>query len=86
MLHVKLDTGFNIEVEFTISGGFKRFLAWLIDIAIILAYYIILSRVLSEVLGLSWTTKEWIEVLFGLPPLCYHLLVRADARRFQTVA
>jgi uncharacterized RDD family membrane protein YckC len=74
MLHVKLDTGFNIEVEFTISGGFKRFLAWLIDVAIILAYYIILSRLLSEVLGLSWAAKEWIEVLFGLPPLCYHLL------------
>jgi uncharacterized RDD family membrane protein YckC len=74
MLHVKLDTGFNIEVEFTISGGFKRFLAWLIDIAIIAAYYIILSRILSEVFGLSWSAKVWIEVLFGLPPLCYHLL------------
>jgi uncharacterized RDD family membrane protein YckC len=74
MLHVKLDTGFNIEVEFTISGGFKRFFAWLIDIAIIAAYYIILSRLLSELLGLSWSTKVWIEVLLGLPPLCYHLL------------
>lgn len=74
MLYVKLDSGFNIEVEFTISGGFKRFLAWLIDIAIIAAYYIILSRLLSELAGPSWMERQWLDVLVGIPPLCYHLL------------
>ncbi len=74
MLHVKLDTGFNIEVEFAITAGFKRFLAWLIDCTIIVAYYIILSRILVEVVGLSWMERGWLVVLFGLPPLCYHLL------------
>src|ERR1700744_4970496 len=74
MLHVKLDTGFNIEVEFTIPAFFKRFLAWIIDIVIMIAYYMVLSRLLNELIGLSWATKEWLVVLFGLPPLCYHLL------------
>lgn len=74
MLHVKLDSGFNIEVEFTISGGFKRFLAWLIDGAIIVAYYIILSRLLSELVGSSWMERGWLAVLLGIPPLSYHLL------------
>ena len=74
MLHVKLDTGFNIEVEFTIPAFFKRFLAWIIDIVIMIAYYMIVSRVLSELLGISWSAREWITVLFGLPPLFYHLL------------
>jgi uncharacterized RDD family membrane protein YckC len=74
MLHVKLDTGFNIEVEFTIPAFFKRFLAWIIDIVIMIAYYMIVSRVLNELLGISWTAREWITVLFGLPPLFYHLL------------
>ncbi len=31
---VKLDTGFNIEVEFAISPFHKRFFAWLIDAVI----------------------------------------------------
>ncbi len=74
MLHVKLDTGFNIEVEFTLPAFFKRFLAWIIDIVIMIAYYMIFSRVLNELLGISWLEREWITVLFGLPPLFYHLL------------
>jgi uncharacterized RDD family membrane protein YckC len=74
MLHVKLDTGFNIEVEFSISGGFKRFLAWLIDGAMIVAYYLILNRFLSELSGRLWTERLWLVVIIGIPPLCYHLL------------
>lgn len=34
----KLHTGFNIEVEFTISAFHKRLLAWFIDLIVILAY------------------------------------------------
>lgn len=74
MLHVKLDTGFNIEVEFTIPAFYKRFLAWAIDLLIMVAYYIILSRILNELIGLSWVERLWVMVLFGLPPFCYHLL------------
>ena len=73
MLEVKLDTGFNIEVDFLLPSFFKRFLAWAIDGAIIFAYYLIGSNLLSGSLG-SGEGHIWAWVLFGLPPLCYHLL------------
>ena len=44
MLQVKLDTGFNIEVDFLLAPFMRRFLAWVLDVLIILAYYIIVSR------------------------------------------
>ena len=74
MLNVKLDTGFNIEVEFTIPAFYKRLFAWSIDFLIMIAYYMIVSRVMSSVIGMSWTERMWMVVLFGLPPFCYHLL------------
>src|SRR5581483_8365870 len=74
MLHVKLDTGFNIEVEFTIPPFFKRFLAWVIDILIMFAYYLIMNRLLNELVGFSWLDKMWMLVVIGLPPFCYHLV------------
>jgi uncharacterized RDD family membrane protein YckC len=73
MLLVKLDTGFNIEVDFLLPGFFKRFLAWMIDIAIMFAYYWAGSRMLSAALGHA-DNAIWIWVLFSIPPLCYHLL------------
>ena len=36
MLQVKLDTGFNIEVDFLLAPFIKRFLAWVLDVLIIL--------------------------------------------------
>jgi len=73
MLLVKLDTGFNIEVDFLLPGFFKRFLAWMIDIAIMFAYYWAGGRMLGAALGSSGDVR-WIWVLFSIPPLCYHLL------------
>lgn len=78
MLQVKLDTGFNIEVEFLIPTFFKRFLAWAIDVAIIIAYYLVGSMLLSKALG-TWENRVWIWVLFGLPALGYHLLCEVFA-------
>jgi uncharacterized RDD family membrane protein YckC len=74
MLHVKLDTGFNIEVDFTIPAFYLRMVAWMIDFVIIIAYYMLGSRLLNEVLGPMWGERLWIMVLFGLPPFLYHLL------------
>ncbi|HEY4107747.1 RDD family protein [Puia sp.] len=73
MLQVKLDTGFNIEVDFMIPGFFKRFLAWAVDAAIIWAYYLVGSNVLGSALR-NDGSHIWIWVLFGLPPFLYHLL------------
>ena len=73
MLQVKLDTGFNIEVDFMLPSFFRRFAAWVVDLAIIIAYYIILGRLLGD---LSSTKEgrilEW--AVFSIPPLFYHLV------------
>ncbi len=72
MLLVKLDTGFNIEVDFMIPGFFKRLLAWLIDLAIMFAYLYLGYRLFGDVLNES--DHLWMRVLFSLPVLFYHLL------------
>ena len=68
---VKLDTGFNIEVEFAITPFHKRFFAWIIDFVILTAYYLFMSKLLNTVMS---GEREWIYVLAGLPPLFYHLI------------
>jgi len=74
MLQVKLDTGFNIEVDFAIIPFHKRFFAWVMDLVVIIAYSIIATRLLEAGLGHKWANAEWIFILFGLPALFYHLL------------
>lgn len=70
MLHVKLDTGFNIEIDFQVAPFAKRLLAWLIDIVIIIAYYLLLN----VFMGSLWFMIGWLTVLISIPPLLYHLL------------
>lgn len=70
---VKLDTGFNIEVDFAITPFYKRFFAWLIDLTVLTAYILIAGKLMNVFLGLGWAGVEWVVVLFGLPPLFYHL-------------
>jgi uncharacterized RDD family membrane protein YckC len=74
MLQVKLDTGFNIEVDFNIPPFFKRMFAWVIDVIVLIAYSYLGARLLTLALGPEWKEKLWLEVLFGLPILLYHLL------------
>ena len=70
---VKLDTGFNIEVDFAISSFHKRLFAWIIDVVIIIAYVVIGSRTLTAIFGASWSERQVATLLFGLPPAFYHL-------------
>jgi uncharacterized RDD family membrane protein YckC len=73
MLLVKLNTGFNIEVDFAITPFHKRFFAWAMDLVILYAYFQLGSRLLNAVFGNSWSDAGWAEVLFSLPVLFYHL-------------
>jgi len=68
---VKLDTGFNIEVEFAITAFHKRFFAWMIDTVVLTAYYLLMSKL---VVSTSAPGNTWLYVLLGLPPLFYHLI------------
>ncbi|HYF29793.1 MAG TPA: RDD family protein [Chitinophagaceae bacterium] len=75
MLAVKLDTGFNIEVEFPISPFHRRLFAWIIDLMILLAYLWITDILISEILSDYWTAQDWLVVLYLLPYFFYHLIM-----------
>lgn len=70
MLAVKLDTGFNIEVEFPISPFHRRLFAWIIDLVVQLAYLWLVGLLLSGIVN-DWSI--WLDVLYYLPCFFYHL-------------
>ena len=74
MLAVKLDTGFNIEVEFPITPFHRRLFAWVIDMIVTWAYIYIFGRLLTAI-SPSWDDKFWRVLLFVLPYLFYHLIM-----------
>ena len=72
---VKLDTGFNIEVEFAISPFHKRLFAWLIDLMACWLYI----KVAATLAGLDsffvWTDMTGLKgILISMPVLFYHLI------------
>lgn len=71
MLQVKLDTGFNIEVDFMIAPFIKRFIAWLIDIVILVAWYVIMYKIVRLGEDYVWEVPMWGMVLISIPPLLY---------------
>ena len=74
MLQVKLDTGFNIEVDFPIAPFHKRFFAWIIDYVVIIAYFVVGNWLLRSVMGVEWALGMWKLAVFSLPALFYHPL------------
>ncbi len=75
MLQVKLDTGFNIEVEFTISPFHKRLIAWVIDLMTCWLYIKIVSLIVQTQSFFVWTDTWDVKViLVSLPVLVYHLI------------
>jgi uncharacterized RDD family membrane protein YckC len=74
MLLVKLDTGFNIEVEFALSPFHRRFFAWLIDVTIQGTYLWLGAKFLIAIAGSGWDNDIWPLVLFLLPFIFYHLI------------
>jgi uncharacterized RDD family membrane protein YckC len=74
MLLVKLNTGFNIEVDFPISPFHKRLFAWVIDLALMITYSWGGNKLLALIFSPGWIFIQWAAVLFGLPILFYHLL------------
>jgi len=74
MLLVKLDTGFNIEVEFALSPFHRRFFAWLIDVTIQGTYLYLGAKILNGLVSIDWDSQYWGVVLYLLPFIFYHLL------------
>jgi hypothetical protein len=71
---IKLDTGFNIEIEFVITPFHKRFFAWVIDIFILFSYYWLVSKLISPIRSESLDVKNWLSLLAYIPVLFYHLI------------
>src|SRR5215471_3387149 len=49
MEKIKIPTSFNIELEFETPEFHKRLFAWLIDLFILTAYYLIINSILSQI-------------------------------------
>lgn len=74
MLPVKLDTGFNIEVEFLIAPFHKRLFAWIIDLLACWLYVKLVALVTDTQSFFIWTSPwELKGLLISLPVLFYHL-------------
>lgn len=74
MAHVKLDTGFNIEIDFNVAPFHKRMIAWIIDLLICWAYIKVASLIVDTpsyfVFTYVWDLKG---MLISLVVLFYHL-------------
>src|SRR5215213_8098654 len=75
MLAVKLDTGFNIEVEFPITAFHKRLIAWVIDLLVLFSYLWVSDLIMDQLMSPIQRNRMWIAVLQSLPALLYHLLM-----------
>ena len=72
---VKLDTGYNIEVEFMVAPFAQRMLAWTIDVFICWMLTKALATLLNTESFFVWTyTWSLKGVLVSLPVLFYHLI------------
>ena len=82
MEKIKIPTSFNIELDFETPEFHKRFFAWLLDLVILIAYYLIIMELLSRFTPSNKGTDNdlpflynmtAIQLLFLLPLFTYHL-------------
>ncbi|HUC83170.1 MAG TPA: RDD family protein [Flavisolibacter sp.] len=80
---VRVATNFNIDIEFTAPPFYRRLVAWVIDIIILLLYTIIASRLfVSFVSSMGWEEGAGVVfyavyLLLILPFLLYHVVLEA---------
>jgi uncharacterized RDD family membrane protein YckC len=83
MERIKIQTSFNIELEFETPEFHKRLFAWITDAIILFAYYLILMSVLSGIAGTHSSTDDDLPFFYNLsavylllyvPILVYHLV------------
>ncbi|HEY8398582.1 MAG TPA: RDD family protein [Flavihumibacter sp.] len=71
----RLHTGFNIEIEFTLSAFHKRLLAWIVDLVVIYLYFWIFYRFLNATGHLmGMTGRTLFTFICYLPVLLYSFL------------
>jgi uncharacterized RDD family membrane protein YckC len=75
MLTVKLDTGFNIEIDFPISPFHRRMFAYFIDLMVMYFYWKLMQFVFGTQLEKENSPIAWLSVLIGIPVLLYYPLL-----------
>jgi uncharacterized RDD family membrane protein YckC len=75
MLTVKLDTGFNIEVDFPICPFHRRMFAYFIDVMVMYFYWKLMQNLLSSQLQKENSDPVWLTVLLSIPVLLYYPLM-----------
>jgi uncharacterized RDD family membrane protein YckC len=72
MLTVKLDTGFNIEIDFPISPFHRRMFAWCIDVMVMFFYGLLCSKLIDFLPRQKLSGDQWLYILIGFPVLFYY--------------
>ena len=75
MLTVRLDTGFNIEVDFPISPFHRRMFAYCIDVLVMILYYNLTVKILDTFIEVHDGNHLWLLILISLPILFYYPLL-----------
>lgn len=70
MQNVNIRTAQNVGIQYELAGLGARMAAFAIDVAVLIAYFIAISIILSK-LGLD---SLWLGLMFYLPAMLYHLL------------
>jgi len=75
MQTVKLDTGFNIEVDFPISPFHRRLFACVLDMIVMYFYWRIVSSPFNSQFQKSNGELIWLSVILSIPILIYYPLM-----------
>ena len=73
---IKITTSQNIDLEYDLASVGERILAWLLDVAVFVAYFIIIAITISAVsnLGSFLDKNPWIGVFLSVPFIFYNLV------------
>lgn len=74
MSTIRVQTNFNIHLEFEAAPFHRRFLAWLIDVGVVVLYIIVVVKLPWVGDSSSEEVKAVLQVLLLIPILCYHLI------------
>ncbi len=71
---IRITTTQNIDLEYDLASLGERIVAWLIDVAIFIAYFIVISAIIGfSKMGAFIDKNPWISILFIFPFVFYNL-------------
>ncbi len=74
MSTIKITTTQNIDLEYDLASLGERMVAWLVDLAVFIAYFILFSTIIGfGQLGGFIEKNPWISIVFSFPFVFYNL-------------